>query len=492
MSKKWALAAVLAGCVVVGLGSTSSVASAQIDTQITDLNTEAMEAYQNLDIDTAGTKLEEAIALAEQNGYVGPEVAVTYLNLGVVYVAGLGDMDQGGAAFLTALCMQPDAQVDPLLSTPDVQQVFMQAQAEARAGGCPGGAGAAPPASVPTPDQYGTDAGYGAGPTTGAASYGAMDEECPPGIVCGGDGERDEGPSDFARFFVNLQFVTGFALVQSGMKADAPPPPAMSRFSDDAAMVPVPEPYLSFSEVISRYQVDHNSDGVVNDGDDLNGDGMPDANGMGAPDVRFYFDDTSAWVPDADSFDDYENADLGIPRGISPVSSKCAADGIATGPLGLPEGYAQVEPSSYCARVETPGFVNNLALRINPGYFITDSFALSLPFRLQFDAGEGTMANMLIGLRGELLFSAMEQATGFPISWFFGATYGQIQAKPPPKDPSGPAPYVISGPLGVHTGINVRYRLHRNFGLIFSPELDVQLPDFMFNMDLALGVEAAF
>jgi hypothetical protein len=132
MSKKWALAAVLAGCVVVGLGSTSSVASAQIDTQITDLNTEAMEAYQNLDIDTAGTKLEEAIALAEQNGYVGPEVAVTYLNLGVVYVAGLGDMDQGGAAFLTALCMQPDAQVDPLLSTPDVQQVFMQAQAPRR------------------------------------------------------------------------------------------------------------------------------------------------------------------------------------------------------------------------------------------------------------------------------------------------------------------------------------------------------------------------
>jgi hypothetical protein len=464
MRKKWALAAVLAGCVVVGLGSTSSVALAQIDTQITDLNTEAMEAYQNLDIDTAGTKLEEAIALAEQNGYVGPEVAVSYLNLGVVYVAGLGDMEQGGAAFLTALCMQADAQVDPLLSTPDVQQVFMQAQADAQAGGCPGGAGAAPPAAVPTPDQYGAGGGYGAGPTTGAATYGAMDEECPPGIVCGGDGEEDEGPSDFARFFVNLQFVAGFALVQSGMEADSPPP---------------------FLEEVINFRTDHNGDGVVDENDDLNGDGM-------LPDERFYFDDTSAWVPDADSFDDFENADLGIPRGVTPVSSKCAADGTATGPLGLPEGYTMIEPSSYCARVETPGFVNNLALRINPGYFLSDSFAISLPFRFQFDAGEGTMSNILIGARGELLFSAMKEATGFPVSWFFGATYGQIQAKPPPKDSSRPAPYVISGPLGLHTGINVRYRLHRNFGFIFSPELDVQLPNFMFNMDLSIGAEAAF
>jgi hypothetical protein len=115
-----------------------------------------------------------------------------------------------------------------------------------------------------------------------------------------------------------------------------------------------------------------------------------------------------------------------------------------------------------------------------------------MPFRFQFNAGEGSFSHMLIGLRGELLFSEMKSATGFPIGWFFGATYGQIQAKPPPRDPSRAAPYVVSGPVGLHTGINFRWRLHRNFGLIISPELDFQFPDVLFNADLAGGVEAAF
>ena len=39
--------------------------------------------------------------------------------------------------------------------------------------------------------------------------------------------------------------------------------------------------------------------------------------------------------------------------------------------------------------------------------------------------------------------------------------------------------------------MNIRFRIHRNFGFIVSPEVDVQLPDFLFNADLAGGVEAA-
>ena len=54
------------------------------------------------------------------------------------------------------------------------------------------------------------------------------------------------------------------------------------------------------------------------------------------------------------------------------------------------------------------------------------------------------------------------------------------------------APYVTSGPFGLHTGVNVRFRVHRNFGFIVSPELDLQLPALLFNADLSGGVEAAF
>ena len=115
-----------------------------------------------------------------------------------------------------------------------------------------------------------------------------------------------------------------------------------------------------------------------------------------------------------------------------------------------------------------------------------------MPFRFQFAAGQSSMAHILIGLRGELLLNKADKATGVPVSWFFGGSYGQIQAKPPPKDPKRPAPYVLSGPFAVNTGLNVRIRVHRNFGFIVSPELDLLVPNLLFNIDLAAGVEGAF
>jgi hypothetical protein len=431
-----------------------------VNAQLTQLNTQALEAYQALDIDTARSKLEEALGVAQQAGYYGPEVAQTYMNLGVVFVAGMNDRDQGLTAFVSAVCIQADIQLDPLLSTPDVQAVYAQAQQDAQAGACgpgaapgpgPGGGAALPPGGGQPMYQ---EQGYGGGQ--------AMDQECPPGVVCEPAGV-DSGPKDFARFFVNLQLAGGFAYVSSGMEADSRPP---------------------FTEIFLTQMVP----GID-----------PNPNDMMDPPLvpRYYFDDRSAWVPDADSFDDYADAELGIPRGLTPVPGNCDGDGDKSGPTDLmntdgSQMYTTLEPSRYCVRVETPGVVSNLALRLNPGYFLSDSFALSLPMRFQFNAGEGPFSHMLIGVRGELLFSAMKTATGFPVSWFFGATYGQIQAKPPPKDPSRAAPYVISGPFGIHTGINVRVRIHRNFGFIASPEIDVQLPHFLFNGDLAIGAEAAF
>ena len=100
---------------------------------------------------------------------------------------------------------------------------------------------------------------------------------------------------------------------------------------------------------------------------------------------------------------------------------------------------------------------------------------------------------MLVGLRGELLFSRMTQPTGPAISWFFGATYGQIQARPAaPQNSTVEGPYAISGPVGVDTGLNIRLRLHRNFGVIISPEVDLLLPALMPHADLSAGIETAF
>lgn len=452
----------------------SGRAAAQVDAQISDLNSQALEAYQALDIDTARSKLEQAVGMAQQAGYVGPVVAQTYMNLGVVLVAGQNDRDQGLAAFLSAVCIQPNVQLDPLLSTPDVQLVFGQAQQDAQGGACGPGAGAGP-AGPPQQQPYIQPNAQMMAP---AVSGPRADEECPPGVVCNGEGASAAGPTDFARFFVNLQLAAGFAMVRSGMKADSKPPPSE----------------IFQSRVV---ETDSNHDGFIDGKDDVDPmDMMPDTA------ERFLFDDKSAWVPDADSYDDLENVDpntgrIEIPRGITPVAASCTADGKPSGPLDLKDPktdqpFTTMEPSKYCVRVVKPGMVTNLAIRLNPGYFITRSFALSLPLRFQFNAGKGSMSHMLIGVRGEYMFTDQTKATGIPVSWFFGGTYGQIQAKPPPKDPKRPAPYAISGPFGLHTGVNVRIRIHRNFGFIISPELDVQLPNFLFNADLAGGVEAAF
>jgi hypothetical protein len=444
---------------------------AQGNPQLSDINAEALEAYQNLDIDSAKAKLESGIALAGQTNYVGPELTQLYMTLGVVHVAGASDHDQGLAAFTSALCMQADAQLDPLLSTPDVQQVFIQAQSEAQASGCAGGGGTG---VVPPPSQVGF------APSSGGPQV--EDVECPPGVVCGAEDDGIKNTEDeFARWFVNLQFAMGFGFVQPGMPTDSKPD-ASEIFQDR-------DPADGLGDLINIY------------------DSMGNVIGQ---ERRYLFDDTSGWVPDADSFDDYEEYDpdtgmLIIPRATTPVSTQCEADGTETGP-GSVQGRAfsdppgtppdpnalPPEPSSYCVRVAASGFVPGLALRLTPGYFITESFALSLPLRFQLDSSGGAFGKIQLGLRGELLFSEMDSATGFPVSWFFGASYGKIEVKPPPKDPSREVPWVVGGPLGLNTGVNVRYRIIRNFGVIVSPEVDLYLPDLLLNLEISIGAEAAF
>jgi hypothetical protein len=79
------------------------------------------------------------------------------------------------------------------------------------------------------------------------------------------------------------------------------------------------------------------------------------------------------------------------------------------------------------------------------------------------------------------------------ISAFAGATVGEIQAQPPADGDTEGAPFVRSGLFGLHVGATFRYRFTTNLGLFMAPELDLQLPTTLFNVDLTLaGLEAAF
>ena len=65
---------------------------------------------------------------------------------------------------------------------------------------------------------------------------------------------------------------------------------------------------------------------------------------------RIYFDGGSCWLPDADSFDDFEAPSLGVPRGVTPTSKDCVADGQATGPIRFVAtgNTSDLLPSKWC------------------------------------------------------------------------------------------------------------------------------------------------
>jgi hypothetical protein len=173
-------------------------------------------------------------------------------------------------------------------------------------------------------------------------------------------------------------------------------------------------------------------------------------------------------------------ADGGPPSGITNTMAWVEA--------GQP-GCNRTEAGAYCVQVATPGFVPTVALRATVGYYLTERFALAATLRYQFNAGESSMANMLIGVRGQFLFTE-PVAEGLHLAGFIGTSYGQIQLQV--EQPQPPAPYILSGLNGVQLGTVLGYRFSRNLGVVVTPELHILFPTFMIGIDFTAGLEVAF
>lgn len=460
---------------LLGFLSTAPAAFAQQSAEqiVLDLNHSAMEAYNNMDINRAGSLLEEALGVAAQNGVSRPLLAQTNMNLAVVYVGGLGDNDGGVRYFADALCADPNVQLDPLTSTPDIQSVFQVAVARVQQQGCqnstvnvaPGAAAQGAPMQQRRPQQAPMM-------EQGPAAAPSMDEELPPGW---GASDTSGGKAkDFRRAFFQLGFALGMPWVTSGMPADRRPPNDLVFIhAMNGGRITDPESYVARGqESVLRFP-----------GAKLQGEEVP-------PEQDFGIVQQNAWEPDQDSYDGYI-APNGAPEPF--VSSSCPGDGRDTGPpLNRVDRPYGLYPSSYCVRVNKPGFAPQVALRASLGYFITHNVALSLIGRFQFSAGEGDFANLLVGGRVEYMFTK-RKARGLMVSGFIGGTFGQIQAQPSAKNATGDEPWIKSGLAGAHIGTTIRYRFTDNLGMFMAPEFDVQFPSFLWNIDLTmLGGEVAF
>ena len=128
-------AAVVFALSLLAAFSASAPAFAQsAEEVVTDLNQKAMDAYNELDIDKAGAMLEEALRVAIEGGVTPQLLGRTNLNLGVVYIGGLNDEQNGLKYFVEAVCADPAIQPDPLTSTPEIQNTFQAAQQHAMQG----------------------------------------------------------------------------------------------------------------------------------------------------------------------------------------------------------------------------------------------------------------------------------------------------------------------------------------------------------------------
>lgn len=517
--------------------------------RVNQMTAEAMEAYNNLDIDRSGQMLVEAIELANQNGVNGPPLARANMSLGVVYVGGLGDNTNGLVHFLAAVCADPNIQLDPLTSTPDIQTVFQLAQQRAQGGGCSGG-GAPPPGPGPQqPQELGPSQPMGPpAATTGELIHSAPTQqrsqtplplyvEAPLADVekvhlyykgLGMDAFKRVDMVPYGAgyayqlscqdvweprvvYYISVIGEDGRVLASAGT-AQAPIEVAVSS-SANSAQLPDAAPPGVCGEECPPGMGGCTTRGMAAIGEPCEGSNdcqsglicSDDACALAGAGAEEDEEDGPASTDFARFF-----LQLGGALGLSHAQAGMTADS-APGALANPRdvytghspwvaapsecpaaGPDDGSPDAYCVSVPAPGFVPGMAIRAALGYFVAPWLSLAAILRYQPDHGVGQLPGMLIGGRAEIMLTT-PKATGFSMSLFAGGTMGTIHAKPPTKDPQwdATAPYIISGLGGAHLGSNLRYRFARNVGIFVAPELDVQFPLFMLHIDMAAGLELA-
>ena len=298
---------------------------------------------------------------------------------------------------------------------------------------------------------------------------------------------------DFHRLYVSLSVALGMAFIDAGMKADRDPPTNL------VFQTPIYGPmgdvleYQRVEDPIATYRHNRAIDAQLAE-EGLSSEDRARLRALKEELVLARVDDElgTPWVPDADSEDSWSRpSETGDGRGIH--GGPCSADGTPTGPyddLADNQGNG-LFPSKYCVRVKPAGLGTTTALRLAMGYFVTESIGLGLVGRLQLSAGRGTLANLLFGPRMEVMLTD-HRTEGFMAGVFFGGTVGQIQVQPHELPAGVDAPWIVSGPFGFHAGASLRFRFGPHVGLVLAPELDIQFPDLLANIDAPVGVEIAF
>jgi hypothetical protein len=523
--------------------------------ELADVNRAAMDAYNNLDIEAAKKQLEEAARNAEKAGVKGPALARTYANLGIVYVGGLSDNGAGLDAFVKALREDPKVEPDPLVSTPEIQQVYTLAKRKA------GGASTPPAAGpvegnlehLPAPEQLTQTAVpvfVNAGELKVASMkvfYRSLGMQQPKSVDLEPMGNgwgvlipcTDVFEPNVEYFIVALDD-EGAQVGNAGTPQNPVSVPIVTERSSPSPALPgevPPSQCQGDAECPPDMPGCHGNGGLGDTcrADKDCGEGLVCQDNFCATGER---EDAEDEADESDAPRLFIDATFGI--GLAYVSEGMEADAAPPGNVAVAAcnaGYWEGDPNpagsngeclipdsgmfdkaaaakytedrgwecevvpnpenggitlrNCTVAIQSPGFVPMPVLNVAIGYYITPRFSLSGAARVQIGAGEGVMAGIFASVRGEYLVTK-PAAKGFHTGLMLGVGAGRIQAQPPAQTDKAKGPYVTSGLGGVQLGVRLGYRFTRNFGLVVLPIANLMMPAFLFDLDLTGGIQVAF
>ena len=513
------------------------------DAAATSLIRQAMQDYQDLEIDRAVTRLNTALRTCSNNGCSQAVLARVHMSLGVVYVGGQQNTQEGVAAMVQALQADSHAEPDTLLATPEINAAFADArrQAGGRTTPPPNPNTNNPPPTRPPPAASGdllhTPATEQlenvplpiyvepASPITPAHVYahfrgtgmrqftrqemqrigGGWGVEIPCGQVI-------QGSIDY---YISAVDDVGTTLASTGSE-DAPMHvpvlAASARRTVPAPSLPnrpAPEACSSADECPPGVTGPSCRRGAAGTGSG----GLGDPCGTSSECGEGLYCDAGACAVGADPNSGGNGDEPPGPRAPRTFSrfSFDVGGGVGFAFLSGQMSYAEQflnattrtpECGMYtCYRNIDPGFAPTFWLTANLRYNVTQRVGIAVGTRFQFDTADwsvqppngrgptkdNALANLL--LYGRLYYAFTPNGfspTGVVGSAFVGGGGGQIEPKPGlPASARYPSAHVVSGFGNAHVGGRVEYGLRNGFHVAGELTLHFMFPTFLFNADLA-------
>ena len=115
--------------------STANAQQGPRDRAARSLITDAVEEYQNLEIDRSLERLQNAVRTCANNGCSPAMTARVHMAIGIVQVGGQQNTTAGVESMVRALQLDANAQPDAMLVTPEISAAFRQAQGQVAGGG---------------------------------------------------------------------------------------------------------------------------------------------------------------------------------------------------------------------------------------------------------------------------------------------------------------------------------------------------------------------